>query len=385
MAQLAVIPEAIYHANNFKPYSLDLAIAIGLMLLAWGRGSMECSRKQLLWLGLWGSIALWFSFPAVFILFGIGALWMIRWTVSRNWKNLVLFAAVSLVWLYSFWLQYQYLHTETQNLGLLNFWEGYFMPFPPFAAGDLEFFSEVLMRVFKNPLWTLGARGSVAFFLIGCILIWRGNRQLLVLILLPLILNLFVSGFHKYPFGERLLLYGVINLYIPIAVFLEWVWHRKWRLSWLKYAALILMAANLGKPTVNAAKCLVHPNMIEQMKQVVDYLADQHESDDMFFVHNSAYNTFSYYRKRFEIDPASVIVSQAVNPQTLNKITADLSSLTGRVWLVFGHAKQIGGTDYEMVFVNGAKERGQLLDEYAHVGASAYLFQFPVLEPKPKK
>jgi len=382
LAQLAVIPEAIYHANNMKPYSLDLAIAIGLMLLAWGSGSAVCSRKKLLWLGLWGSIAPWFSFSAVFILFGIGSVVMIRCTLSRHWRGLVLFSAVSLAWIFSFWLQYRFLQSQTQDLYLLNFWDRYFMPFPPFVPGDLEFFSDVLIRVFKNPLWTLGARGSALFFLMGCILIWKRNRPLLALILLPLILNLAVSGFHKYPFGERLLLYGVLNLYIPIAVFLEWLWRHKWRFSWLRYAAILFIALNLAKPTVEAAKCLVYPIRIEEMKQVVAYLADHHESDDTFLEHNHAYHTFSYYQKRFHIDPDAVRVSQALTPQTLNKITEDLSSLTGRVWLVFGHAKSLGGTDYEKAFLNEAKKRGQLIDQRVHAGASAYLFRFPAFELK---
>ncbi|MCP4576346.1 MAG: hypothetical protein GY846_08690 [Deltaproteobacteria bacterium] len=380
LAQLAVIPEAIYHANNLKPYSLDLAIAIGLMLLAWGVGSVVCSRKRLLWLAFFGSIAPWFSFSSVFILFGIGAVVMIRYTLSRNWRGLILILGVCFAWIFSFWVQYRFLQSQTRDLYLLNFWDGYFMPFPPFAPGDLGFFSDVLIRVFKNPLWTLGARGSALFFLVGCILIWRRNRPLLALILLPLILNLLISGFHKYPFGERLLLYGVLNLYIPIAVFLEWIWCRKWRFVWLRYAAILLIVLNLAKPTVEAARCLVYPIKVEEMKQVVAYLAHQREPGDTVFVHNHAYITFSYYGKRFNISPVTIRVSRAFTPRTLNKITEDLGSLSGRVWLVFGHGKKIGGTDYETVFLNEAKKRGQLMELSVHKGASTYLFHFPVSE-----
>jgi len=376
LAQLAVIPEAVHHAGNLKPYSLDLAVALGLMLWAWRGGSVGCSHKQLLWLGFWGSIALWFSFPALFILFGIGVLVIIRCTAGGDWRGFLLSSVVCISWIFSFWLQYRLLRTQTHDAYLLNFWNGYFMPFPPFAPGDLGFFSDVLMRVFKTPLWTLGARGSALFFLVGCLLIWKRNRQLLVLILLPLILNLVISGFHKYPFGERLLLYGVVNLYIPIAVFLAWLWCRKWRFLNFRYAAIILIILNLAKPTVQAAACLVDPIRIEEMKQVVAYVAEHHEPGDTIFVHNNAYHTFLYYRKRFEIDPSSIRVSQALTPQTLNKIAKDLSALTGRVWLVFGHAKMLGGVNYETAFLNEAKKRGRFLDQRIHAGASTYLFHF---------
>ncbi len=382
LAQLAVIPEAVSQANNLKPYTLDLAIALGLMLLAWPGGASAYSRKRLLALGVCGMFAPWFSFSALFILFGIGVVVMMRCIRSQNWKGLALFSGILIAWAFSFWLQYHFLQTQSQDLYLLNFWNQYFMPFPPFGPGDWKFFSDVLPRVFKTPLWTLGARGSVVFFLSGCILIWKQSRLLLALILLPLILNLLVSGFHKYPFGERLLLYGVVNLYIPIAVFLEWLWHRKWRFVQFPYVALILIVLNLAKPTVLAVKCLAAPIRIEEMKPVAAYVADHYQPGDTLWVHNHAVHTFSYYGKRFGISPSSIRVSQALTPQTLNKIGEDLDALKGRVWLVFGHAKILGGTDYEKAFLNEAGKRGTLMDRSIHVGASAYLFYFPDLETK---
>ena len=377
LAQLAVIPEAIAQTNNLKPYSVELAVALGLMLLAWRNGSMVHSRKQLLWLGFWGSIALWFSFSALFILFGIGAVVVIQFAIRRNLRGVVLITGISFLWIFSFWLQYHFLQTKSYDPYLLNFWDRYFMPFPPFATGDLQFFTDVLMRVFKTPLWTLGARGSALFFLVGGVIIWRKNRQLLALILLPLTLNLLLSGFQKYPFGERLLLYGVLNLYIPIAVFFEWLWRQKWRFVRFKYAAVVLIVLNLAKPTVQAGRFLADPIRIEEMKPVVAWLADHYKPGDTVFVHNHGHHTFSYYKNRFGIHPSLIRVSQMITPQTLNKVAEDLSPLKGRVWLVFGHAKTLGGIDYEGAFLNEAKKRGRVLDQCVHMGASGYLFHFP--------
>ena len=382
LAQLAVIPEAIYQANNLKSYSVELAVALGLMLLAWRDGTFIGYRKPLLWLAFWGSIALWFSFSALFVLLGIGAVFMIRCALRRNWKRLILFSGVSFFWLFSFWLQYHLLQTKSHDPHLLAFWDKYFMPFPPFEPGDLRFFPDVLMRVFKNPLWTLGARGSALFFLVGCVLVWRKNRLLLALLLLPLMLNLLVSGFHKYPFGERLLLYGVVNLFVPIAVFLEWLWRQKWRFVRFKYAALVLIILNLAKPTVMAAGSLLKPVRIEEMKPVVAYVAEHLKSGDRVFVHHHAVYTFSYYREQLGIDPAKTRVSRAITPQTLNEIDEDISSLNGRFWLIFGHGKTIGDVNYEKAFFEAAKKRGRLMDRVLREGASAYLFDFSAPETK---
>jgi len=111
LAQLAVIPEAISQSNNLKPYTLELVIALGLMLLAWPGGSSAYSRKRLLALGICGVIAPWFSFSALFILFGIGVVVMMRCIGSNHLRGVALFSGVSLAWIFSFGVQYHFLQS----------------------------------------------------------------------------------------------------------------------------------------------------------------------------------------------------------------------------------------------------------------------------------
>lgn len=59
--------------------------------------------------------------------------------------------------------------------------------------------------------------------------------------------------------------------------------------------------------------------------------ADQHESGARFWYATMRITPYSYYQKRFHIDPDSIRASQALTPEMLNKITEDLDSLAGLI------------------------------------------------------
>ena len=377
MAQLAVSDEAIAYANNFKPYASDLAIALFLMLSAFKNQDMKTSWSRFGKTGVWGGLAIWFSFPSVFILGGIGTLWALKLLRHKDCNRLWPLGTVSFIWLASFYIQYSFLEGQTQNHALQNFWQRYWMPFPPQGWNDLYFFHEVLPGVFKNPLRTWHGVVSSFLFLGGSLLMWRRQREGLFLILTPLLLNLMASWLHKYPFGDRMLLYGFINLFMPIAAMLTWLINRKGRWQWIKYAAIILIILNLAKPMSFTVKRLIWPKEVEQMKQVVTYIVDHYQPQDAFLVHAGANSTFFYYQDRFQLKPTSIRISQCFAPQSLPKIPFEIGEMTGRVWLIFGEGKKIGETDYEKVFVEEALKQGRLVEEYIDTGASAYLFSFP--------
>jgi hypothetical protein len=190
------------------------------------------------------------------------------------------------------------------------------------------------------------------------------------MVLIPLILNLIAASLHKYPFGDRLLEYGVLNLYLPIAFFLAWMVKGNSKIRWVRIVAMILIVGNLAEPTINAADKLIFPRKYEQMKQVVLYVRAHMVESDTIFVHYPAYTTFSYYRERFQLNSGNI------HRLGWRPTPSDFRSLSGRGWLVFGHAKEYRGTDYEALFVSEARTEGKMIDKYIDIGASAYLFSF---------
>lgn len=327
MAQLAVIKESIFYSNALKPYSLDLAIAIGLMLLAWQLVSREAyDRKQILLLGIAGALSVWFSFPCVFILAGISSLLLFSAYKHRNFKGLLISTLISILWLFSFVFHLQFLYEKTISNYLQSFWADYFLPLPPYTIQDLSFFYEDLPELFKNPLWTELPLLSFLLFIIGTILLWQKKRPLFILTIFPLILNIFASGLHKYPFGNRLLQYGVMNLYIPIVFLLLTFWSHARKGKLVRVIVILFIIANLGQPTVNAVKHIFFPKKYEQVKQVLTYVSKNHRPKDVFFVHYFANITFLYYKDSMGFKEESVILSKDVSSD-LDSIPFDIQRL----------------------------------------------------------
>ena len=72
LALLAFSPALIYYASEVKQYSSDVAIALVLSLLYLKHTQTEIEPKNAALLGLAGTVAIWFSHPALFVLGGIG-------------------------------------------------------------------------------------------------------------------------------------------------------------------------------------------------------------------------------------------------------------------------------------------------------------------------
>lgn len=375
-AQLAVVKEPIFFSNNLKPYASDLAIAIALILVAWKSHGLYSSCKRLALITISGVVAIWFSFPAIFILGGVGLMWFMEWLEKPTKKSFCIIAVICAIWLLNFWLQFRLLQSQANNAYLLEFWSDNFLPIIPKSLSDLKFFFE-LPHVFRDPLWTAFPVVSSFLFIGGCLIIWRQDRRLLVLILFPLVLNLAASGLKKYPFGERMLQYGTMNLFMPISIalvfLLAWFSEKKWQ----KTIITLLIILNLAEPAVNAAKHIFVPKKIEQVKQVVEQLTARDLSEQSLYIFGTSYTTYKYYFEQKELKPHSVVVGTGIrDPDSVNPKN-QIELLNGEYWLLFGHAKQSKGYNYENAYIQAANRRGQQLGKIIDVGASAYLYSFP--------
>jgi hypothetical protein len=375
-AQLAVIKEPIFYSNNLKPYASDIAIALALMLIAWKSDGARSSWLQLLFIAISGVIAIWFSFPTVFVLGGIGAMWLMDWLSEPRKKPFFILTAICSLWLISFWLQFRLLQTQSSNAYLLEFWREHFLPLAPKTLADLEFFVK-LPGIFRNPLWTGLPLISSILFISGCLIIWKHNRRLLVLIVVPLMLNLIASSFKKYPFGDRMLQYGIMNLFIPISISLVFLFAWCSEKKWQKIIVMLLIICNLAEPAVNAAKNIFVPKKREQVKQIVEQLAIHESGDEPYYIFGSSFYTYKYYMERMGVKPQLVVVGPVVSELDHTDPKEELSALHGHYWMLFGHAKQHNDHDYEKDYIQEADRRGTLLEKIIDFGGSAYLYNFP--------
>ncbi|MCP4748868.1 MAG: hypothetical protein GY874_22460 [Desulfobacteraceae bacterium] len=376
-AQLAVIKEAIFFANDLKPYASDLAIALALANLAWSKTLPLLSRKRYWTLLIAGIIAVWFSFPALFVLGAIGITYLIKLIIQRRWKVTVPLVAMGGAWLFSFAVQYCLLTSDGGNDGIMSAWTNRFIILLPASLNDLAHNWYFIYDAFRDPLWTSHPIISLPLYFSGCYLLWRKNAYFLFFILLPLVLNLFSSGLHAYPFQGRLLQYGTVFLFIPIAYSLSRLLVCQSRYNWVKWAAVLMIAANLAEPSVNVVRRIVTPRRYEEMKPVVTYIKAKKNAEDGFFVHANAIYTFTYYSERFEMEHRRLTLSHRAAESKPHFFDNEIRTLFGRVWLVFGNAKQFKGKDFELTYLKIADKYGKQIDRYIDQGAAAYLYVFP--------
>ncbi len=189
-----------------KQYSMDVLATVVLVLL--GTYALK-SRRWAIAMGIVGTISIWFSHSAVFVLAGVGAMIAMQWMATQPRPDprplLISFAA----WAVSFGANYFFiLRRLSHSTYMQTFWAeaGAFAPVPK-SLDAILWYKETFFQIFENPL-SMGFGGVCALvFLLGIGELWRKNKAVAAGVILPVILTLIASGFHKYPFMERLILF----------------------------------------------------------------------------------------------------------------------------------------------------------------------------------
>lgn len=232
---LAVSYYTVRHGAEVKPYATDLLVAVLLNVVAWEvfvrsrpeRGARvepapdkpawalntlpRGAKAWPWWLALLvlAAAAPWASYPAVFVLGGVGLLltWLVvaRRGAPAAMAGWAAFAVVMGGSAAAMVLTYAQPHAAAAaRLTQIDMWT---QAFPP------------LGEPWKLPLWLVGihtgnffaypvggrAPGSAAtviLFVIGALHLWRRNRPLLLtLVLTPFVLTFIAAALHKYPYG----------------------------------------------------------------------------------------------------------------------------------------------------------------------------------------
>ena len=91
-------PRMIYYSSEVKQYIVDVVVTLTLLLLAAPLLESGIRKRELIWLGVAGFFALWFSHPAVFILAGIGLTLVVLCLEKRDITNLWYVLGMGLFW-----------------------------------------------------------------------------------------------------------------------------------------------------------------------------------------------------------------------------------------------------------------------------------------------
>jgi hypothetical protein len=275
----------------------------------------------------------------VFVLAATGTWYALACAQRRDWRHLARFLLVPAIWLLSFaasWLLT--LDTLSQNGFMQTFWKEQFMPLPPKSASDLEWFVNSFFAVFDFPGGFLvkdlsfAALAALAF-VVGAVWMYAARPWSLACLLLPIPFVLLASGLHKYPFGNRLILFLAPALVLVVAAGAERIraaTQRKFRFLGISFLSLLFAA-----PVLGSVGRLAEPTDLGQIKPLLDYVRAHRQPDDKIYVYTMAWPPYLHYAADFDLPQAAPAI-RGGPARDLADYARELEQLRGRgrVWIV---------------------------------------------------
>jgi hypothetical protein len=364
----------IYYSSELKPYSSDVAVVLILYLLAGSLYRDQVGMAHLIGISVFGACALWLSYPAVFVVGGLGlsALWVSAKSKNRGASLKLLMPFTFWGWSFASYYWFSLRHVS-QNQDLKGYWRYAFMPFPPHSFSDVRWFVDAFVNIFSNPVGlTLVGIAAVAAIL-GMQKLRADHRERFLLLVVPIGLTLLASGLHIYPFQGRLLLFVVPALILLIAAGLARI--QTQTRAVLPLLAPLLVTFLFFHPTFSAARDFLRPRGLEESRPIVQYIEKHRSPGDLLYAYYPTTFLLDYYRERELLGPMKQI-NGVESRSDWRGYWEDLDKLRGqkRVWIFFCHVWRDSGGDEQKVFLDHLDEIGTRLDEVQATGASTYLY-----------
>lgn len=376
LSLFAIVDPLVYYSSETKQYSSDVALALLLFWLVTYKEARPRSLGRLVLLGVVGTAAIWFSHPVIFILAGIGAYLAVPPLKTKDWKGLVRLSPVYLAWATSsvvfFWVS---LGSLAGNQYLLDFWRESFWPLAlRFSALTWPLYR--FIRILETP-GGLSFPGLAALLvLLGCVSLWARNRRSLFLWLGPMLLALLASGFQKYPFAGRLMLFVVPGVLLLIGEGVPWLVdnarHSRTALG------LIVLALLFWGPVSTAQHNAIVPPTIQEVKPAMGYIEQRQRDGDLLYVCALANEAFTFYAGRYGFENRTYVVGTD-GRKDWTQYAQDILKLGGnkRVWFLISMYPQ----EDRRFLLSFLDTVGTRLDSFEARSGAAYLYDLSQLSP----
>jgi len=372
----AISGPLIYYSSEAKQYSTDVAVVLALLLLADSIIRTETRPVQALLFSFAAAISIWFSQPAAFVVAGIGVTWL--WVAIRepNKKDLTGPLAFGIITAASFVVSFFLsLRKLSQDEWLLGYWNGAFLPMPPFSLAAIRWLITTWLNIWETPVGLTFVGIATAASIVGMKEMFREHLRNLFLLTLPIVLALIASGFHRYPFRGRLLLFAVPSLLLLVAAGLSAIRrHTSEAVPWL---GALLIGLLFFVPAEDALHYLSKPAGVEEIRPALQYVQQHRQAGDTLYCYYDAEPALKYYSSQGVIQPMPAIIG-IESRQNWAAYLQDLNHLQGkeRIWILFSHIYRGGGVDEERFFLSHLDQIGKRKAEMRATGASVYLYDF---------
>lgn len=377
----------VYFSTEVKQYSTDVLAALGCFWVARQTEFKFVAGGRAVLLALLGAILIWISYPAIFVLAGITCglglkAWLERSRTTVRAFGQRLFIYVS--WSTSFLLFYFISIRELgSNETLQESWQekGAFLDADTLAAG-LIWPLDRLGRFFYSPLGFPGPWDGIAIvlFLVGCVCLYRRQRNELLVFLFPIVLTLFAACIQSYPFHGRLVLFLSPFFIWPMAAGASGLMEAK--NIYIKGIGIILSTLLVLQTLQKTAPLFYTPNLREEIRPVIEHVRARSQANDRLYIFQRGRLQFLFYAERYGYEPDDYILGiddlddldgTGVSERERRRYYRDLAQLRGnpRVWVLFSHAWV---TEENELVANYLDCWGRRLESFQAAGAFVYLY-----------
>jgi hypothetical protein len=298
-AWFAVSRQLLAHGCEVRPYTFDLMFAEAIMLLAAvllkHTGPGPWPRWALGGLAVLAIIAVWFSFPAAFVLGAVSialALHLWRWGTWRGWLGWLIFNGLVCLSGFVMWLvsaRHMYYPGMIEHWGHLGWWGFPDWHSPSNIALWLAF------RPYQIGNYATRELGLVltALMLVGIVALARSARRLGVLLCASFFLALTAALLGKFPLADRTAMFLLPCLWLLAACGLGELVQYARRYHWkLAAVGLLLVAWDCSQ----LAKGLIWPDDGLDYRGAYAYVQAHRQANDAIWAHMAVvYET--YYGK----------------------------------------------------------------------------------------
>lgn len=318
-----------------KPYSLNVMVTI-VLVSACLPLLRDCEKpSESLVAALAGAVALWFSFPAFFLLGGMGA--VIAWRVLVNRESAMPYRVLAVLFAWSICAVCAYWFS--MRSGMLN---------SSLAHLDSAFMFPVHEWTRILP-WTIAAVTNLGLigtsvrlaplaggaFLFALALTLRGRDQVGLLLAAPIGLCLFAAIAQKYPWLPRLIFFTAPLTLIMTAREVGLFVRERSRVLRNLAASIVALAFIYAGLSV-FKNIVVYGNGFDDPRGAVAAIAKQWRPGDRIYADGAAMPCIIYYREILHVDQLNFVSSRkaAYTPGEIERIVP-LPKTQGRLWFLY--------------------------------------------------
>lgn len=358
--------DLIYYTIELKPYIID-AFLTTLLIIIFLKLKNDFDKKILI-NSIFYSLIIWFSYPAILIIFGTYITFSVIFLLEKDFIKLRKLILSSFLPFLSFLIYYLLiLKNSGQNEYIKNFWKDHFAPLP-FSSSSIFWYKRAFLWAMERPFNIQNIYLGSLFTFLGTFGIYKKDKNLFIFLTVVFFTLICVSAIGRYPLYQRLLIFSTPIFYLVLLYSFE-VFSNKL----IKLIIFISFFIFLVFPLLKESPSILKFSMSKQeIKPALEYISENKLDEDLLAIHHSADTIFEFYKDRFSLNKMKLL--RKIKPmwdQAEYKNVVEKIKKSKRVWLLF--------TDFRRqeneLFLGYIDTIGIKKDEKFYPGVELYLYE----------